>query len=98
MKDADTLLQLIARDSAGERPHANRYDIELMVGGEWYLGHVISPRAFAEDALPELVAREYGSYQDGDSDHFLHMHVRQGPGKGHKVRFRLDGIDAWWFG
>lgn len=93
-EDVDPLLRRISRDASSERPHADRYDISLVVGGKVFHGYVLSSNVFVEEVLPEELAADYGPLQEGD---YLHLCVEIGTaGEGHNVRFRMDGIDAWW--
>ncbi|MCD9904574.1 hypothetical protein LUR56_39870 [Streptomyces sp. MT29] len=96
MSEKDPLLQLLAEEDT-RRP----YKLSIVVGGARFVGGVQHPDVFLNEHLPEERAR-YRERRDAEAEarEYLHLIVNEGPGipKGTNchVRFRMDGVDAWW--
>jgi hypothetical protein len=103
MNNIDPLLLFISQHASDPDERSTAYKISVVVGGEKFTGFVSHPDPFVESVLPtdDLVAR-YREMSDVEKDISvcLHLHVEEGPGitfqDQREVRFRLDGIDAWW--
>lgn len=72
-------------------------------GGVRFTGHVVHPDAFLEESLPTRDLQD--RYREGqrpltEAEGYLHLIASEGPdwaGRTNRhVRFRMDGIDAWW--
>ncbi|MGP3951445.1 hypothetical protein [Streptomyces sp. 7N604] len=102
MSNNDPLLQFLAQDASSTKPSTAGYKIAVVVGGVEFRGHVVHPDAFLEEMLrTEELTSAYGAgAAHRDASEYLHLLADKGPDindrqKRH-VRFRMDGIDAWW--
>lgn len=104
MSENDPLLQFLSRDASSPAPRAAEgYKITVVVGGARFTGHVLHPDSFLEDLLPseELRSRYRASrHAEQEADDYLHLIVSASSAwptnTNRHVRFRMDGIDAWW--
>lgn len=103
MSDKDPLLQFMSADASSEQPLSKTgYKISVVVGGNRFTGHVVHPDAFLEDSLTKELEERYREGRDAsrDASEYLHLIASDGPDwsatTNRHVRFRMDGIAAWW--
>ncbi|MDQ1022501.1 hypothetical protein QF035_000083 [Streptomyces umbrinus] len=104
MSYSDPLLKFISQDASSDSPQVQEsYKISVVVGGLRFTGHVVHPQPFLDEALPARELDESYRVERGglnEAGEFLHLLVSGGtdwpPNTNRHVRFRMNGIDAWW--
>ncbi|MFI1726480.1 hypothetical protein [Streptomyces sp. NPDC020489] len=99
MSENDPLLQFLSEEASDGSPQARK--ISVVVGGVRFVGYAQHPDVFLEEHLSEEHS-QYRELRDAQAEarEYLHLIVSEGPGIPKRtnchVRFRMDGVDAWW--
>lgn len=100
MSEKDPLLQFLSEEASGDEP-GPAHRLCILVGGTRFIGYLQHPDVFLEEHLPAESSR-YRERRSAEVEarEYLHLIVSEGPGipasTNCHVRFRMDGIDAWW--
>ncbi|MET8028962.1 hypothetical protein [Streptomyces avermitilis] len=101
MSEKDPLLQFLSGEASDDERTAEAHKISIVTGGARFVGYVQAPDVFLGEHLPEERSR-YWERRDAQAEarEYLHLIVSEGHGIPERtnchVRFRMDGIDAWW--